>query len=252
MKIQSVEVLGIPVALLESYDYTVDYIVSRIKAGEKTFCIAINPEKIYKAQSDAELNVLINSADLHICDGVGAAIGAKILTGRTVTRITGVQLFLDLVARAEVEVLNIFLLGATPESSQGAYEKLMQMYPNLRIVGRRDGYFTDDMEVVNQINDSKTDMLFVAIGSPKQERWISKYRNKILAPYCMGVGGTFDVVSGNVKRAPRIFQDTGTEWLSRLIREPKRIKRQLVLPKFAYLVLKKKLFGKRSRAIGGD
>ena len=244
MKIQSVEVLGIPVTLLQSYDHAVDYIMSRIKAGKKTFCIAINPEKIYKAQSNAELNVLINSADLHICDGVGAAIGAKILTGRAVTRITGVQLFLDLIARAEVEELNIFLLGAKPESSQGAYAKLMQMHPNLRIVGRRDGYFTDDIEVVNQINDSKTEMLFVAIGSPKQERWISKYRNKILAPYCMGVGGTFDVISGEAKYAPMIFRKTGTEFLFRLISEPRRWRRQICYPVFMMKIIKSKLLGK--------
>ena len=181
----------------------------------------------------------------------GVVIGAKILTGEAVARITGVQLFLDLVERAEMENLNIFMLGSGPESNNGAYEKLLEIHPNVRIVGRQDGYFSNDQEVVKKINDSKADMLFVALGSPKQEKWITMHRNKIIAPFCMGVGGTFDVVSGNVKRAPKIFQDTGTEWLCRLIREPKRFRRQLVLPKFIFLVLKHKLFGKRSKIIDG-
>ena len=155
------------------------------------------------------------------------------------------QLFYQLMARAEQAGLKVFLLGASPESNDGAYEKLKNMHPNLQIVGRQDGYFKDDQQVVKQINDSGADMLFVAMGTPSQEKWIAKYRAAINAPYCMGVGGTLDVVSGRVKWAPKVFRMTGTEFLYRLISEPKRWKRQLVLPKFALMVLKARILSAR-------
>ena len=231
-------ILGVPVSLLESYGFAVDYISNRTNERKKTFCIAINPIKIYKAQTDGELKSLLDSADLHICDGVGAVIAAKILLGKKIARITGVLLFIHLMARAEQEGSKVFLLGASPESNEGACRKLKEMHPALKIVGRQDGYFDNDSEVIRQINDSRADMLFVAMGSPQQEKWISQHRDAIKALYCMGVGGTFDIVSGRVKWAPVIFRETGTEFLYRLIKEPKRWKRQLILPKFAFIVLK--------------
>ncbi|MBV5327484.1 MAG: WecB/TagA/CpsF family glycosyltransferase, partial [Chlorobium sp.] len=135
----------------------------------------------------------------------------------------------------------IFLLGASAESNQGACDKLAAEYPGLKIVGRIDGYFQNSDEVVNRINASGADLVFVAMGSPKQERWIDENRPALDAPFCMGVGGTFDVVSGKAKWAPAFCRKTGTEWLYRLIVEPKRWRRQLVLPKFAFAVLQQKL-----------
>ena len=233
-------ILGVPLTDLRSYRHAEDTIVEHVHNGTKTFCIAINPEKIYRSQSDSELMGLINSADFHICDGVGAAIAANILIRQKIARITGVQLFYNLMARAEKEELKVFLLGAKPKSNEGAYQKLKEMHPQLKIVGRQDGYFKDDLKVVEQINDSGADMVFVALGSPRQEQWISNHRNIINAPYCMGIGGTLDVVSGNVKWAPMFFRKTGTEFLYRLVCEPTRFKRQLVIPKFMLLVLKAK------------
>jgi len=238
MMLKTVSVLDVELSLLKSYDHTVDYISNRIKEQKKTFCIAINPIKIYAAQTDGKLKSLLNSADIHICDGVGAAVAAQILHGKKVARVTGVQLFLNLIARAEQKGLKVFLLGAKPEANEGAYQKLKEKHPDLQIVGRQDGYFENDMEVVEKINASNADMLFVAMGSPRQEKWINKHRQQINAPYCMGVGGAFDVVSGRVKWAPAIFRKTGTEFLYRLIKEPKRLKSQLILPKFAFIVLK--------------
>lgn len=248
-KNKNLDLFGVPLTNLKSYSHAVDNIVERIRQSRKTFCIAINPEKIYRSQNDAELMALINSANFHICDGVGAAVAAKILLAKKISRITGVMLFIYLMARAEQEGLKVFLLGASPESNEGACRKLKEMHPGLKVVGRQDGYFDNDSEVIRQINDSRADMLFVAMGSPRQEEWIAQHRDAIDAPYCMGVGGTFDVVSGRVKWAPAIFRKTGTEFLYRLIKEPKRWKRQLVLPKFAFIVLKARVarLFKRSR-----
>jgi len=245
-QLTQIKILGVPLTVLDSYQDAENKIMERIRGHEKTFCVAINPEKIYRSQTDGRLKELINAADFHICDGIGAAVAARVLCGRKIGRITGVQLFFNLMLRAEQDGLKVFLLGAKHEVNEGAYQKLKEMHPNLQIVGRQDGYFREDLKVVKQINASGADMLFVAMGSPRQEIWINQYRQQINAPYCMGVGGTFDVVSGQVQWAPRLFRSTGTEWLYRLMKEPSRIQRQSVLPKFAWLVLKTKLTGNHS------
>lgn len=246
----SLDIVGIPVSALESYAHAEDWIVHRVRQGQKTFCVAINPEKIHRAQTDGEFKELINAANFHICDGVGTAIATRLLHGAKIARITGVQLFLNLMSRAEKEGMRVFLLGADSASNEGACSKLEAIHPNLEIAGRQDGYFKDDMEVVQRINDSGADMLFVGMGSPTQESWIAKYRHAIRASLCMGVGGTFDVLSGKVKWAPSIFRKTGTEFLYRLLRDPKRWRRQLVLPQFAWSVLRTRFVTSTSRLRG--
>jgi N-acetylglucosaminyldiphosphoundecaprenol N-acetyl-beta-D-mannosaminyltransferase len=247
---QSLSILGVRITPFDSYSQAIECVLSRINTGKETFCVAINPEKIYRAQKDNKAMDLINTANLHLCDGIGTAIAMKILYGRTIVRITGIQFFLDLIAKVEKKGLKVFLLGASPKSNEGAFQKLIEKHPHLQIVGRQDGYFKDSQAIVQKINDSGADLLFVAMGSPKQEFWVAKYRETITAPFCMGVGGSFDVISGCVKWAPKIFRKTGTEFLYRLITSPKRWRRQLVLPKFVLMVLKEKFFrpnGRHSR-----
>ena len=239
---QAYDLFGIPLTNIDSYAEAAESIVARVRETRKTFCVAVNPEKIYRAQKDLELKRLINTADFHICDGVGAAIAVKLLYGTSIGRVTGVQLFYNLMAKAASERLSIYLLGASPASNSGAVKALQEKHPELKIAGYRDGYFDDDQEVISSINASGADMLFVAMGSPRQEKWISSYRNQIDAPYCMGVGGTFDVVSGNVKWAPKIFRKTGTEFLYRLVCDPRRLKRQACYPVFMMKVVKARLF----------
>ncbi len=238
------DLFGVPLTNLKSYSHALDSIVQRIKQSQKTFCVAINPEKIHRAQGDPELLDLLNSADFHICDGIGAALAIRLMYGKKIARVTGVQLFYYLMELAEKEGFKVFLLGASSESNIGSCTELKKKHPQLKIVGSQDGYFKDDRQVIEHINASQADMLFVAMGSPKQEIWVSRYRNEINAPYCMGVGGTFDVVSGNVKWAPVFFRKTGTEFLYRLICDPRRIKRQACYPIFMLKVLKVRMFGK--------
>ncbi|MFC1652870.1 WecB/TagA/CpsF family glycosyltransferase [Planctomycetota bacterium] len=227
-----VEVMGTPVTLLQSYKQATEYVVECVEKRTKISCVAINPEKIQRAHEDEKLREFVQSADLCICDGVGAAVAMRILFGLKIPRITGVQLFMYLAACAEERGLRIFLLGGTPESNDGAYEKLRSMHSQLHIAGRHHGYFTDDEAVIDEINDSQPDMLFVALGSPRQETWISRYREQLNVSFCMGVGGSFDVLSGKAHLAPQMFRKTGTEWLYRLLCQPKRIRRQIVLPVF--------------------
>lgn len=241
--VEKIKILSVPVTVFGSYSHAVESIIDRIKNGQKSLCFAINPEKIYQVQSDIKLKEVINTADIHICDGVGVVIATKILYGRRIHRITGIQLFHDLVARAEKDGLRIFLLGASPESNKGACDKLLAKHPNLQIAGRQNGYYSDSAAIVRMINDSRADMLFVAMGSPKQEFWIAEHKDAINVPFCLGIGGTLDVVSGHAKRAPKLFRKTGTEWLYRMICKPKRLKRQICYPVFMLQVIKTRLFG---------
>jgi N-acetylglucosaminyldiphosphoundecaprenol N-acetyl-beta-D-mannosaminyltransferase len=232
-----IAIMDVPLTVFDSYEHAGSVIVQSVRQRQRASCVAINPVKVYTAWKDRQLWDTLHAADFCICDGVGVAVAARLLQGRAVTRITGVQLFTDLVAEAEARGLKVFLLGARPQANRLAYEKLRARHPKLQIVGRRDGYFDDSEAVIDQINESRADLLFVAMGSPRQEKWLARYRDRIDAPFCMGVGGSFDVLGGVARRAPRLFQKTGTEWLYRLVAHPRRLRHQMVLPLFGLAVI---------------
>jgi N-acetylglucosaminyldiphosphoundecaprenol N-acetyl-beta-D-mannosaminyltransferase len=234
----SISVLGIPVTNFRSSDEAVRTIEERIDSGERTFCVAINPEKIYRMGHDARLKRAVNSAQVRICDGVGVSIASWLLYGRRLARCTGIDLFLKLVDRAAGRGWKVFLLGASPEVNEAACRELVKTFPALTIVGSQNGFFENPLQVVKNINDSGAEVLFVAMGSPRQEFWISEHWPDLNTTFCMGVGGSLDVVSGLVKRAPASFRKTGTEWLYRLLADPRRFRRQLALPSFAWDTLR--------------
>lgn len=236
-----IRVMGVPVTPFASYAEAVDCVGRVIASRRKTLCVAMNPEKLYRAQRDAALRSLLRSADIGICDGVGVALAARLLYGRRLTRCTGVDLFQNLVAAAATRGWKVFLLGASPESNETASRRLVEQHPGLRIVGRQDGYFGEVGPVIEQINASGADMLFVAMGSPRQEFWITEHRAALDVPFFMGVGGTLDVISGAARRAPAICRRTGTEFLYRLLSDPRRVRRQWVLPAFAAGVIREAL-----------
>ncbi|MCL5279663.1 MAG: WecB/TagA/CpsF family glycosyltransferase [Planctomycetes bacterium] len=235
--VRRTEVLGIPITCFVSYENAAAVIVQRIREREKTFCIAINPEKVCFARSDSTFGDVVRRGHVHICDGMGTALAVRLMQGWCIPRITGVDLFLKLAATAEQEGLSIFLLGAKPQTNDRAWAVLRARHPNLQIAGRHHGYFEDASTIVAQINASGADMLFAALGSPRQEKWLSEHLEAIQVPFCMGVGGSFDVLSGQVKRAPEFFRRTGTEFLYRLLCEPWRWRRQSVLLAFGVKVL---------------
>ncbi len=241
---RAINVAGVPVVPFESYDQALACIEASITAREKTFWVAVNPQKCFRAWHEGDLLDLLNRADVGICDGVGVSLAARILHGQGIRRCTGCDLFLKILPHAAKKGWRVFMLGASAESNAGACARLKETYPDLKIVGRQDGFFKDPTEVVSNINSSGADLLFVAMGSPTQEYWIAEHRDKIEAPFCMGVGGSFDVVSGTIRRAPAIFRRTGTEWLFQLMTEPhKRFRRQTVYVPFMLRVVSKKLAG---------
>ena len=228
-------IMGVPVVPFETYDQALGCFEEAIESNQKSFWIAINPVKIYRAWHEPELLKLLRQTDVCICDGVGVSIASRILYGRSIKRITGCDLFYKLLSLASQKQWGVYLLGASAQSNASARAKMQKMYPDLRIVGCQDGYFKDSSHVVKQINASRADLLFVAMGSPKQEYWIWRHRQAIDAAFCMGVGGSFDVAAGNLKRAPKIFQKTGTEFLFQLITEPR--KRWPKQKRFLYFLL---------------
>lgn len=232
---QPIAVMDVPVAPFESYEQAMKCVGDILESGRKAFWVAINPQKIYRAWHDPKLLDIVRRADAAICDGAGVSLAAKILHGRLIKRCTGCDLFFALLAEAARKGWRVFLLGASPESNRGACSKLREAYPGLMIVGSRDGYFTDSSAIIAEINASRADMLFVAMGSPRQEYWIAEHHDEIDAAFCLGVGGSFDVASGAARRAPGLFRKTGTEFLYQLVTEPrKRLKRQLVY--FPYML----------------
>lgn len=224
-------ILGVDVST-DNYDALTAKLLKKIDNREKAFIVAINPEKIIKAQEDAALMKLLNSADFQIPDGIGVILASKFKGGKIRERVTGIDMMLKLCEAAAKHQKKIFLYGGKPGRADEAKVKLEEMYPGIQIAGTLHGYEKDQQVVRDAINQSQADIIFVAMGSPAQENWIIANKESLHPSVYQGVGGSFDVISGKIERAPESFQKMGLEWLYRLMKEPWRIKRQVVLPLF--------------------
>ncbi len=226
---------------------TVDKIESFINSQTGAQIITLNAEILYQAQYDDELRELINQADLVTPDGIGIVWAARKLDKPVKERVSGIDLLQNLCSRAAEKGWAIYLLGAAPGVAQSAAKNLIQNYPGLKICGIRHGYFglEDYEQIRTDILSSKPAILFAGLGAPKQEYWIRDNLPQLGSVICMGVGGSFDVLSGIKQRAPEWIIKLNLEWLYRLMAEPSRIKRQTVLPRFIWLVLKTRWKGNR-------
>lgn len=232
-------ILGVDVNT-ENYDELIPKLFQNIDAKKKSLIVAINPEKLMKAKDDPALKALLNRAEFQIPDGIGVIIASKIQKGNITSRVTGVDMMDRIVREAARTGKSIFLYGAKPGVAEAAAAKLIDTYPDLKVAGTQDGYEKDTSKVIAKINAAQPDILFVAMGSPKQELWIEEHRDNLYPILYQGVGGSFDVLAGNIKRAPAAFQKVGAEWLYRLLLEPSRIKRQMNLPKFLFEIIRRK------------
>ncbi|MGR6341114.1 WecB/TagA/CpsF family glycosyltransferase [Priestia megaterium] len=230
-------ILGIDVCS-DTYDELAVKLLQDIDKGRKSFIVAINPEKIMKAQEDRELKSLLNQATYQIPDGIGVILASKLKKGRIRERVTGIDMMLKLCKEATNNGKRIFLYGAKPGIADEAKAKLEEMFPGILIVGTLNGYEKNEEVIERTINDSGAEIVFVALGSPAQENWIIAHKEKLNPSVYQGVGGSFDVISGRLNRAPAVFQKFGLEWLYRLVKEPWRWKRQLELPRFLLRVLR--------------
>lgn len=241
MSVKRIQVLGVPVDCV-TMNEALDCAESLIRSQHPSIILAVNPEKVIRAQQDEKLMNLLRSADLLIPDGIGVVIAARILgLGRT-ERVTGSELMPKLCERAASRGYTVFLFGASAEVNRQVVSVLRERYSGIRIVGSHHGYVREDelLTVIADINECQPDLLFVALGSPHQELWMARYVPLLNVKVCQGVGGTFDVIAGRVKRAPLLFRSMHLEWFYRLLSQPRRIVRQTALPMFAYQVLKSK------------
>lgn len=212
-----------------------------LQYAEKGQVVTINPEMILSAKSNPDFAKIINSAELVIPDGIGVQLGLKIL-GHNVRRIAGIEFGRKLIDKFASQPTAF--VGAKPEIIQKAVENLKKEVPNLDAVYVQDGYFKDDDRVLDELTAANPKLVLVALGSPKQEIFISKAKNLLPNALFIGLGGSFDVWSGVVERAPEIWQKLGLEWLYRTVKEPKRFKRIFpTLPLFVLKVFKEKIIG---------
>lgn len=216
-----------------------------VEQGERPHCVfAVNPEKNFSVPRDRELHGLFAAADMLIPDGIGVVMAARFLYRARLARVPGVELMEEICRLSACKGYRVFIYGATEEVSRRSAEVLRERYPSLQIVGRSNGFVKEGEmpDLVNRINESGAQVLFLALGSPRQEKWFATHRQQLTTVrVCQGIGGTLDTIAGTVRRAPGLWCRFNLEWLYRLLEEPGRIRRQKVLPLFALLVIREKV-----------
>jgi N-acetylglucosaminyldiphosphoundecaprenol N-acetyl-beta-D-mannosaminyltransferase len=195
------------------------------------------------ARSDAELMQIVQQAGLVTPDGAGILWASHFLNTPIPNKVSGVDLVAHLCRLSAEKGWRLYFLGAAPGVAAQAAKQLAESYPGAQIVGTRDGYFQvgDEGDVLSEIKAARPDILLVALGIPKQEKWINKHQNTLGIPIAIGVGGSFDVYSGRVRRAPVYMQKSGLEWLYRLWFNPRKIGKVMTLPQFALLTIRQRL-----------
>jgi len=235
--LSSIEILGCRVDAL-GREAAVERIIAFAHGGAPSIVITLGTEMVMEAQHNARFRAVIDGAALVVCDTIGLLVASRLRGGPLRERVTGVDLVESLAPCSQREGLRFFLLGGRAETAERAAAVLAAS--GATIAGSHHGYFTssDDAAIAAQIRATGANVLLAGLGSPKQELWLAQH---LVATGCnvgVGVGGTLDVLSGNVERAPEIWQKLGLEWFYRLVREPWRWRRQLALPAFLLLALK--------------
>ncbi|MBB6215010.1 N-acetylglucosaminyldiphosphoundecaprenol N-acetyl-beta-D-mannosaminyltransferase [Anaerosolibacter carboniphilus] len=232
-----VNILGIAFSKLNLKE-TVDLIDSKIsQCSNKMFhLITVNPEIAVQIQEDPELKKISLESDLITPDGIGIVLASRLKRNPISERVTGYDLFLESLKVGNQKGWSFYLLGSDEEVNRNASEYIKKNYPNVKIAGRHHGYFKeeDNNKIVEDIRNSKPDILIVALGSPLADKWIYRNKNELNVKVVFGVGGSLDVITGKVKRTPEIWKKLNLEWLHRRITQPSRKERQKKLKVFAY------------------
>ena len=237
-----VEILNESVDLLD-FDTALDCACELALDRQRvSYVVAVNPEKVMTARRSKIIHDFICRADLAIPDGIGIVAAVRILLGKKIERVAGADLMQMICEESGKRGIKIFLYGAKEDVNAGAVEVLKKRYPDIQIVGRQNGYLpeSESEDLVARVNASDADVLFLALGSPRQEKWMNQHGDKLRVGMCMGVGGTLGTIVGKVKRAPMAWRRAKLEWLYRLIRQPSRFWRQRRIFYFAARVLLEK------------
>ena len=238
-----VKIMGVPFLHIDQHNF-VKLLDDRATNKEKTFVITANPEIVMRANEDPTLMQYINEATYICADGIGVVKAASLLGQDLPGRVTGYDTMVQLLNIGNEKHYKVYLLGAQKETIEKTVANINRDYPNVEIVGYHDGFFDwDNNNIAEEAAALEPDFIFIALGVPRQEKWISENKDKFSHGVFMGIGGSFDVIAGTVKRAPVLWQKLNIEWLYRLVKQPSRWKRMLVLPQFALKVLAMKRKG---------
>lgn len=243
MQVNRINICNIPVDAL-TMKQTIALIDEAIREKRSIHHVVINAVKVVNAQKDEKLRDSIVSCDIINADGQGIIWASQLLNKPLPERVAGIDLMENLVELAAQRKYRIFFLGAKEEILHKVIQTYSKKYGSEIIAGYNNGYFKAEEEenIAKKIADSYADILFVAMSSPKKEIFLNTHKDLIKTPFIMGVGGSFDVVSGFVKRAPKWMQESGLEWLYRTLQEPRRMWKRYLFgnSSFIYLVLKEK------------
>ena len=242
---EPVKILDVPVHPLTMGE-AVSVLEESITSGEQAFVVTANAEIIMMCQEDAGYKKIVSQdAQLVLPDGAGAVWAGRHLGYKIPERVAGFDLYCQLLDKAAQKGYKAFFFGGSPGIAEAAKAKSEELYPGVQVVGCRNGYFKEEesQAIIDEINASGADMLFAALGAPKQEKWLVRSREQLKPKILMGIGGSFDVFAGKMERAPKWMQDASLEWLFRLYKQPSRFMRMMALPKF---VLKVVFSGKKA------
>lgn len=239
--LKTVTIMDIKFVNISKQNFLENHLFPRLVKEEKSYIVTANPEIVMRTREDRNYKQMVQQADYIAPDGAGIVLASKYLKEPVVERIAGYDLMLDLLAFAEKNQLTCYFLGAKKQVNDKLMVELKKYYPKLIIAGKHHGYFSmDDERIVNDVKSANPDLIFVALGSPRQEQWITDNMQAFSKGLFMGVGGSFDVLAGEVKRAPNIWIKFNLEWLYRLLKQPFRWKRILKAIEFIIRIIFKK------------
>lgn len=236
------EVLGTQVWAVTT-DQALGWIREQIERRAPAYVVTLNGALLVQAARDPDLRALVNDAGLVTADGIGVLLAARILGIHLPERVAGIDLVTRLFAVAAEAGYRVFLVGGQPGVAEAAAARMRARHPALRIAGAEHGFFGagEEDEVVSRIRAARPDVLLVALGAPRQEQWMRRWRAALDVPVAVGVGGSFDVLAGRVPRAPQWMQRAGLEWLHRVLREPRRWAVIKTIPPLFVLALRERL-----------
>ena len=239
------DILGVKFDIVTTKE-ALDKAIGFINDDKKHIIYTPNPEMVMEARKDSTFMQVLNSSSMNIPDGIGIVYGSKFTDNPIKYRVAGCDLLEDIFNEIKDSGKTVYFFGSAPNVGKMAKHKMEQKYKGLNIVGVANGYFDAEAEaeIIAEINRLKPDLLLVGLGFPKQEKWIFNNIDRLNIGLAIGVGGSLDVLSGSVKRAPKVFIKLNLEWFYRLICQPSRWVRMLQLPLFMLVVIRDRFFSK--------
>lgn len=236
VKYNKVKLMDIDFTNISRYSFLKKIVYPSIEQEKKCFIVTANPEVVIATRDDPDFKAIVKSADYVLADGIGVVNASKLINNPIKERVTGVDLMYDLLQYASDYKKRVFFLGASEEVNIKVKEIVEKDYPGLIIAGRQNGYFNRyDDSIADYIAGTEPDIIFVALGAKRQEGWIHHYMDKFDKGIFIGIGGSFDVLSGQIKRAPKLWIKLQLEWFYRLLKEPHRMRRDLKVLEFMLL-----------------